>query len=110
MKNEAQLITYADRLPGGTFRDLQHLLQGPFAGAFGGVHVLPFFHPIDGAEILSLANLRRCVSFESEHRIVAHHSFAVVRHLQQTPPAGFDLDRDARRARVDRIFDELFGN
>jgi sucrose phosphorylase len=50
MKNEAQLITYADRLPGGTFRDLQQLLEGPFAGAFGGVHVLPFFHPIDGAD------------------------------------------------------------
>ena len=50
MKNEAQLIAYADRLPGGTFRDLQQLLDGPFAGAFGGVHVLPFFHPIDGAD------------------------------------------------------------
>src|SRR5688572_5883444 len=50
MKNEAQLITYADRLPGGTFGDLQRLLEGPFAGAFGGVHVLPFFHPIDGAD------------------------------------------------------------
>ena len=50
MKNEAQLIAYADRLSGGTFRDLQRLLDGPFAGAFGGVHVLPFFHPIDGAD------------------------------------------------------------
>jgi sucrose phosphorylase len=50
MKNEAQLITYVDRLPGGTVRDLQRWLQGPFAGAFGGVHVLPFFHPIDGAD------------------------------------------------------------
>jgi sucrose phosphorylase len=50
MKNEAQLITYADRLPGGTIRDLQRLLEGPFAGAFGGVHVLPFFHRIDGAD------------------------------------------------------------
>ena len=50
MKNEAQLIAYADRLPGGTFRDLHRLLEGPFAGAFGGVHVLPFFHPIDGAD------------------------------------------------------------
>jgi sucrose phosphorylase len=50
MKNGAQLITYADRLPGGTFRDLQRLLEGPFAGAFGGVHVLPFFHSIDGAD------------------------------------------------------------
>jgi sucrose phosphorylase len=50
MKNEAHLITYADRLPGGTFGDLQRLLEGPFAGAFGGVHVLPFFHRIDGAD------------------------------------------------------------
>src|SRR4030095_16746353 len=50
MKNQAQLIAYVDRVPGGTFRDLQHLLDGPLAGAFGGVHVLPFFHPIDGAD------------------------------------------------------------
>jgi sucrose phosphorylase len=50
MKNQAQLITYVDRLSGGTFRDLQRLLDGPLAGAFGGVHVLPFFHRIDGAD------------------------------------------------------------
>jgi sucrose phosphorylase len=50
VKNQAQLITYVDRLSGGTFRDLQRLLDGPFKGAFGGVHVLPFFHPIDGAD------------------------------------------------------------
>ena len=50
MQNQAQLITYVDRLPGGTFRDLQQLLDGPLQGAFGGVHVLPFFHRIDGAD------------------------------------------------------------
>ena len=50
MKNQAQLIAYVDRLSGGTFHDLQRLLDGPLAGAFGGVHVLPFFHPIDGAD------------------------------------------------------------
>jgi sucrose phosphorylase len=50
MKNQAQLITYVDRLPGGTFRDLQRLVEGPLAGAFGGLHVLPFFHRIDGAD------------------------------------------------------------
>ena len=50
MKNQAQLITYADRLPGGTLRDLQPLLDGPLHGAFAGVHLLPFFHPIDGAD------------------------------------------------------------
>jgi sucrose phosphorylase len=50
MLNRAQLIAYVDRLPGGTFRDLVQLLDGPLAGAFGGVHALPFFHPIDGAD------------------------------------------------------------
>lgn len=49
MKNEAQLITYVDRL-GGTFRTLQDLLDGPLGDVFGGVHVLPFFHPIDGTD------------------------------------------------------------
>ena len=50
MKNQAQLIAYVDRLSAGTFRDLQRLLDGRLAGVFGGVHVLPFFHPIDGAD------------------------------------------------------------
>jgi len=50
VKNQAQLIAYVDRLPGGTFRDLRQLLNGPLREVFGGVHVLPFFHPIDGAD------------------------------------------------------------
>ncbi|OJV59120.1 MAG: sucrose phosphorylase [Cellulomonas sp. 73-145] len=44
-----QLIAYADRL-GGDLRGLRELLTGPLAGAFGGVHVLPFFTPYDGAD------------------------------------------------------------
>ena len=50
MKNQVQLITYADRLGGATLHDLQALLTGPLAGVFGGVHILPFFDPIDGAD------------------------------------------------------------
>ena len=50
MNNQAQLITYVDRLTGGTLRDLQRLIAGPLAGLFGGVHLLPFFDPIDGAD------------------------------------------------------------
>jgi sucrose phosphorylase len=50
MKNQAHLIAYVDRLPGETLRDLQVLLDGPLHGACAGVHVLPFFHPIDGAD------------------------------------------------------------
>jgi sucrose phosphorylase len=50
MKNQAQLIAYVDRVGGGTFRELLALLEGPLTDAFGGVHVLPFFHRIDGAD------------------------------------------------------------
>jgi sucrose phosphorylase len=52
MKNQVQLITYVDRLGQGGLPDLQSLLTegGPLAGLFGGVHLLPFFHPIDGAD------------------------------------------------------------
>ncbi len=50
MKNQVQLIAYVDRLGGGGLQDLQALLQGPLQGVFGGVHLLPFFHPIDGAD------------------------------------------------------------
>jgi sucrose phosphorylase len=52
MKNQVQLITYVDRLGGGGLKQLSALLgaAGPLAGVFGGVHLLPFFHPIDGAD------------------------------------------------------------
>jgi len=50
MKNQVQLIAYVDRLSGGGLRDLQALLEGPLAGLFGGIHLLPFFWPIDGAD------------------------------------------------------------
>ena len=50
MKNKVQLITYVDRLTASGFADLKHLLDGKLQGAFGGVHPLPFFLPIDGAD------------------------------------------------------------
>src|SRR3712207_1916719 len=49
MRNQVQLIAYADRL-GGSLPALARLLDGPLAGLFGGVHVLPFFLPYDGAD------------------------------------------------------------
>jgi sucrose phosphorylase len=49
VKNQVQLITYVDRLCGDLKR-LTVAFQGPFHGLFGGVHLLPFFQPIDGAD------------------------------------------------------------
>lgn len=50
MKNQVQLIAYVDRFSDGGLREFDQLLDGPFAGLFGGVHLLPFYQPIDGAD------------------------------------------------------------
>ncbi|MCL4156056.1 UNVERIFIED_CONTAM: hypothetical protein GTU68_035481 [Idotea baltica] len=50
MKNQVQLITYIDRLGEKDIVYLTELLKDPFRGLFGGVHLLPFFYPIDGED------------------------------------------------------------
>ncbi len=49
VRNQVQLIAYADRF-GGDLRSLHRLLDSRFHGVFGGVHILPFFTPFDGAD------------------------------------------------------------
>ncbi|MFL6603667.1 MAG: sucrose phosphorylase [Steroidobacteraceae bacterium] len=50
MRNEVQLITYANRFGGRTLGELHDLLKGPLKGVFGGVHLLPFYLRVDGAD------------------------------------------------------------
>ena len=50
MKNTVQLITYANRLGGGDIKVLHRLFKGPLNGLFGGVHILPFYFPIQGVD------------------------------------------------------------
>ncbi|HUZ51466.1 MAG TPA: sucrose phosphorylase [Streptosporangiaceae bacterium] len=49
MPSKVELIAYADRF-GGNVAGLHALLDGPLRGLFGGVHVLPFYRPHDGAD------------------------------------------------------------
>ena len=48
-RENVQLIAYADRF-GGSLSGLREVLDGPLAGLFAGVHILPFFTPFDGAD------------------------------------------------------------
>lgn len=50
MKNKIQLITYVDRLGAGNIGKLKELFENELNGLFGGVHILPFFFPIDGED------------------------------------------------------------
>jgi len=50
MKNNVQVITYVDRLGKGGFKALQSLFEGPLKELAGGLHLLPFYTPIDGSD------------------------------------------------------------
>ena len=49
MRAKVGLIAYANRF-GEDLAGLRALLDGPLRGLFGGVHVLPFYRPYDGAD------------------------------------------------------------
>ena len=48
--NRVHLIAYIDRFSGGGIDKLQNLLAAKFPALFGGIHLLPFYPPIDGAD------------------------------------------------------------
>ena len=50
MKNNVQLITYIDRLTGSDTQTLTNMLNDQLADLFSGVHLLPFYYPIDGSD------------------------------------------------------------
>ena len=50
MQNKVHLIAYADRLGGMKISELHSFMQEIFPDLFAGIHLLPFFYPIDGAD------------------------------------------------------------
>jgi len=50
MKNNVQLITYVDRLTGSDIGALHSVLNTELKDLFSGVHLLPFYFPIDGSD------------------------------------------------------------
>ena len=50
MNNRVQLTAYVDRLSGGGLKELGELLKSQLRGLFGGIHLLPFFRPMDGSD------------------------------------------------------------
>ncbi len=50
MKNKVQLITYTDRLNKNGLQGLTDILNNQLGNLFAGVHILPFYYPIDGSD------------------------------------------------------------
>jgi sucrose phosphorylase len=111
VKNQVQLICYADRLA-GTLQDLQQLLAGPLEGLFGGVHILPFFHPIDGADagfdpIDHLQVDRRLGQWEDIRALGAQVEIVadlIVNHISSRSPQALDYFEHGSRSRYDGLF------
>ena len=94
MRSGAHLIAYADRLA-GSLPGLRALLDGPLAGVFAGVHVLPFFTPFDGADagfdpIDHTAVDPRLGGWDDVRALAATHEVmadAIVNHVSADSPA-----------------------
>ncbi len=112
MKNEVQLIAYADRLSGGGLRDLHRLLTGPLAGVFGAVHILPFFHTVDGADAgfdpidhtrvdARLGDWDDVRALSTELDVMAD---VIVNHMSSDSPQFQDYSRLGAASRFDGLF------
>lgn len=121
MKNQVQLITYVDRFGGGGLADLQALLTGPLAGVFGGVHLLPFFHTIDGADagFDPIDHTRvdaRLGDWGDVRRLAGHVDVmadVIVNHMSSDSPQFHDFAARGRASAYDGLFltmDAVFPN
>ena len=118
MRNQVQLVTYVDRLS-GDFGKLRTLLNGTLGGIFGGVHLLPFFHPIDGADAgfdpadhtevdFRLGDWNDVRSLGETHELVAD---LIVNHVSSDSPQFKDFSRrgaDSPFAGMFLTYDRIF--
>ena len=112
MKNKVQLITYVDRFGGGGLRELRELLAGPLQGAFGAVHLLPFFDPIDGADAgfdpIDHSRVDPRLGDWSDINALARHvdvmADVIVNHISADSPQFLDFSRRGSRSPCDGMF------
>jgi sucrose phosphorylase len=112
MRNEVQLITYVDRFGGQTLTELQELLAGPLNGAFGGVHLLPFFYKIDGADAGfdpidhtrvddRLGDWNDIRNLSTNLEVMAD---VIVNHMSSESPQFLDYSQKGRASEYDGLF------
>jgi len=105
-------VTYVDRLSGGGLRELRGLLDGKFRCIFGGIHLLPFFRPIDGADAgfdpvdhtevdFRLGDWNDVRGFSEEFELVAD---LIVNHISSESPQFEDFSRRGEDSPVAGMF------
>jgi sucrose 6(F)-phosphate phosphorylase len=104
-----QLLTYPDSL-GGDLRSLGDLLEGPLAGVFHGVHVLPPFPSSGDRGFAPLTYDRidpRFGTWDDIRRIAAGHDVLLdlmINHISRQSEAFQDFQRHGRRSQSADLF------
>ena len=112
MKNKVQLITYVDRFGGSNLPQLQELLTGPLQGVFGGVHLLPFFHKIDGADAgfdpIDHTQVDERLGDWQDIKALSDHAEimadVIVNHMSSESPQFLDFSRHGEASRYNGLF------
>ena len=61
----------------------------------------------DRQQVVGAVQLRRGVPLEGQQRVVAHHALSIVHNADQLASAALHLDAHPRRARVQRVLQQL---
>jgi sucrose phosphorylase len=112
MRNTVHLVTYVDRLGGGGIAELADLLRTRLNGLFGGVHLLPFFFPIDGADAgfdpidhtqvdQRLGQWEDIRVLADEHEVMAD---LIVNHISSSAPQFQDFLRNGHHSTYEGLF------
>ena len=118
MRNAIQLMTYADRL-GGNIAGVHSLLNNEFKDLFTGVHLLPFFDPIDGADAgfdpvdhtrvdPRLGDWKDIESLAGDYSVMAD---LIVNHVSADSPQFADVQQHGQSSRYWDLFlrkDDVF--
>ena len=111
MGDAVELIAYADRL-GGDLPGLREVLRGPLRGLFGGLHVLPFFLPYDGADAgfdpedhtevdPRLGTWDDVAALAAEFRVMVD---VIINHVSSTSPMFLDWLANGSASEYDGMF------
>jgi sucrose phosphorylase len=116
MSDHVELIAYADRF-GGDLAGLREVLDGPLAGLFSGVHILPFFRPFDGADAgfdpedhtevdQRLGSWDDVAALASSYQVMVD---VIVNHVSSTSPQFLDWLEKGADSEYDGMFLTLAG-
>lgn len=112
MRNTVHLVTYVDRLGGSGIAELADLLRTELNGLFGGIHLLPFFFPIDGADAgfdpIDHTQVDRRLGEWGDIRALADEvelmADLIVNHISSSAPQFQDFLRNGHHSAYDGLF------